>query len=877
MTFALDCMGYDQRLTIIGLFQLWIRKHSVAYDVSEKSSSLTTASNPDPKGALEYSTANAYLVLDKDVAATSNLKRNDDLSLTFTGSKVTLPVTKRALASHLSMADSIVNLSPDYLSFLGAMNNEVNMILLMHCSSDQIANIGVEGKNQCTSNELRQTSAPNCACCMMDDQFTLETSRNTGVSPPFTNCHSYFDEEGSVLSKLSLLASHDGGVAIKSAGETKYDGSGEEFTTTLFGQTEVYTALIQSHTVNDLMFGYPSAYLGAVAFDAQLDQAKKSLLSPLSSKELAKRMLTGQLDADLSFKLGNMADYTSKVGSVCFASCLDGSDCSGYAPERHETSNVDKVKLGGIDCKPYTPTFETVAKCQAANTALLLNPGDSDFEACVCANGSNEWSTQGCCLAAGKHDGNDLMGAGCLFEVAGIVDPNYTGMDTSIPNTVDLGTALQSWMRREASNPASEFLCPAEGTSIAEHELFGHYEAFDGNTEHVSYFHTGNPRIRQDDVNNPASLEYIAPVTGSSGKYFPPKGLTVKVGTSHISDGFPRKVPHPVYVPSVRRAIDFVFEGRRQNFVRNKICGTDTCIVSARLLPLNTTFNFTESGNDGTGLPFNGVKPVGHFSGPSTTGRPEYLHQPLFFAGDEALYTQQDNTHVDSASGNGIKIYRPATDSDPGAFNPSETGPNYQLVDRAYVEMKKDDLQSHIDIEVASGLGARQRMKFGTSYSIWECDPSTNEKCSVAVNSKGANACFPTAGTAALGAMTAADQNDLATLDRNNFTYPCSAANLFTPNVVGGKIVPMYWYEESTIHATANEIDQLSAYAVAYSQSGKTFMTVWALVFVSIFIGFSMLLLCLCFEQNHSFMSAEMQVLIDPTKSSVALPTKSVA
>lgn len=849
----------------------------MAYDVSAKSSSLTAASTPDPKGALEYSTANAYLVLDKDVAATSNLKRNDDLSLTFTGSKVTLPVTKRALAGHLSMADSVVNLSPDYLSFLGAMNDEVNMILLLHCSSDQIANIGVAGKSQCSNNELRQTSAPNCACCMMDDKFTLETSRNTGVPPPFTNCHSYFDEEGPVLSKLSLLASQDGGVSIKSAGEKKYDGSGEDFTATLFGQTEIHTALIQSHTVNDLMFGYPSAYIGAVAFDAQLDQAKKSLSSPLSSKELAKRMLTGQMDSDLSFKLGNTADYSSKVGSVCFAKCLEGSGCSGHAPERHETSNVEKVKLGGIDCKPYTSTFETVAKCKAVNAALVLYPTDSDFEACVCANGSNEWSTQGCCLAAGKLDGNDLMGEGCLFEVAGIVDPNYAGMDTSIPNTVDLGSALQNWISREASNPSTEFLCPAEGTSIAEHGMFGYYEAFDGNTEHVSYYHTGNARIQQDDVNDPTSLEYIAPVTGSSGKYFPPKGLTVKVGTSHISDGFPRKVPHPVYVPSARKTIDFVFEGRRPNFVRNKICGTDTCMVSARLLPVNTTFNFTESVHDGTGLPFNGLKPIGHFSGPSTTGRPEYIHNPLFFAGDEALYTQQDNAHVDSGNGNGIKIYRPATDSDPGAFNPSESGPNYQLVDQAYVASKKDDLQSHIDIEVATGLGARQRMKFGTSFSIWECNPSTNDKCTAAVNSKGANGCFSTVGATAFDAMTVADQNDHTTLDRNNFTYPCSAANLLTPHVVGGKIIPMYWYEESTIHATTDEIDVLAAYAVSYSQSGKTFMTVWTLVFVCIFFGFSMLLLCLCFEQNHSFMSAEIQVPVDPTQSSVAVSAKSAA
>lgn len=74
---------------------------------------------------------------------------------------------------------------------------------------------------------------------------------------------------------------------------------------------------------------------------------------------------------------------------------------------------------------------------------------------------------------------------------------------------------------------------------IDEHFLFGHYESFDGSVEHVTYYHTGNSRMRQDDVANSASTEYTTPVAGGSGKYFPPKGLAVKVGTSEISDGYP--------------------------------------------------------------------------------------------------------------------------------------------------------------------------------------------------------------------------------------------------------------------------------------------------------------------------------------------------
>jgi hypothetical protein len=472
--------------------------------------------------------------LDRDVTATSNLKRNADLGLTTSSdSKVTLPTAKKALASHLSMRDSVSNFSPDYISFLGAMNDEVNMILSLQCTSRQIANIGDAGKAQCTGNEFGDISV-NCACCMFDDDYQLASSRNNGSPPAFVNCNSYFDDEGPLLSLLSLLASYDGGVSIKAAGEKKYDGSGDNFASTLFGQTEVHTALIQTHTVNDLMFGFPSAYLGRVAYLAQRSQAQVASPASFTKNDVSKLMLTGALDSDLSFKLGDVATYTSDVGKVCYSTCSDGDGCSGHAPERHEFSDVNKIKLGGIDCKPYTSTFETVTKCIAINAVLSLDPNADGFEACICANNSDEWSTQGCCLAAGMNANEDLAGAGCLFEVAGVVDPNYTGMDSSIANAVDLGAAVQSWIDKQDSKMSSTFMCPAEGSGIAEHAKFGHYESFYGSDLHVTYYHTGNDRMRQDDVSSTDSTAYLSKVSGSSGKYFRPKGESSVYFSVHV-------------------------------------------------------------------------------------------------------------------------------------------------------------------------------------------------------------------------------------------------------------------------------------------------------------------------------------------------------
>jgi hypothetical protein len=846
--------GSDAHVVEQGPYKL--QKHTVAYDVTQSPSPLTDASDPDPKGSLKYSTANAYLVLDRDVTATSTLKRNADLTVTTSSdSKITLPVVKKALADHLSMNDHVTNFSPEYISFLGAMNDEVNLMLSLYCTSAQIGNTGVAGKAQCTGEEFGDISA-NCACCMLDDEYQLETSRSsTGSSPNYVNCNSLFDDEGPVISTLSLLASYDGGVAIKAAGETKYDGSGSNFASTMFGQTEIHTALIQSHTVNDLMFGYPSAYLGRIAYQAQLSQAQEA--APLSSTkaEVSKLMLTGAMDSDLSFKLGDVAGYTSDVGKVCFSTCTDATGCTGYAPARHEFSDVDKIKLGGIDCKPFTATFSTVAKCTAINAALTLDPNAANYQACGCANGSNEWSTHGCCLSSGVHDGEDLAGSGCLYEVAGVVDPNYTGMDTTTPNAVDLGTAIKSWMDKQESKVTSTFMCPAQGSGIAEHSMFGHLESFDGSDSHVTYYHTGNKRMRQNDVSSGSSTPYLSMVSGSSGKYFKPKGLFVKVGTSQVTDGIPVGA-HPVYIEGAKKPIDFVFEGFRTGFVRNKVCGTDTCIVSARMRPNVTSFVFNEDVADGAGMPYDGLQPVGHVKGPSVTGRPEYIHHPLYYNGDEALYTQQDNTHVDKADGNGLKIYRPKTDANPGNFDVSSE--SYQLVDKAYVDGQTDELHSHIDIEVATGLGARQRMRFGTSYSLWECDPAINNKCKLGLKSKGEHSCYKsTSGADIFNALDDSVKTDLRTLGRDVPSYACSAANVLTPEVVAGKILPMYWSEESTVHMKTQEIDRVAAIANEYMAEGNNFILIICFTYFLVFLGFSMLLLCLCFEQKHQFLQAE--------------------
>jgi hypothetical protein len=115
---------------------------------------------------------------------------------------------------------------------------------------------------------------------------------------------------------------------------------------------------------------------------------------------------------------------------------------------------------------------------------------------------------------------------------------------------------------------------------------------------------------------NLASKKYTSPLTGGSGKYFTLKGVTVKVG----ENGIPLKV-----IPEAKNSIDFAFKGLRNNGVQNKICGSDTCNISARLRPSAIAFKANKVVVDGIGLPFDGLQPIGHVKGQSVTGHPEYF------------------------------------------------------------------------------------------------------------------------------------------------------------------------------------------------------------------------------------------------------------
>lgn len=829
-----------------------LKKFSIRHDVAFAASTLTDAEQPNANGAVEYDVANAYIVLDQDTAITSNLQRSTaDLSLDWSGTAAELashPLLEKTMPSHLAMSDEITNLSPPFLSVLGAFNDEFNLILSLSCTAEQIANIDSAGTNtgggdkaQCSASQMNDFAETDCACCMHDVAYQANVG---GAQATFLNCNDFLDEESSTaVSTLSLLAQYDGGVAVKESGEAKYDGSGDNFIQTMYEQTTIYSPLIQTHTVNDMTFGYPSAVVGKIVPAALLSTAEKVHYDANDSArgttvDVATAMLTGQMDDSLPFALGDVAAYTKTVAAVCSSSCeaVDASDalydsplgwtCSGTAPSRYEADSPDEIALGDIDCMPYSSTFATMMQCNAIDSHLSSNPNDPEYSACICADGSSDWTTEGCCLAAGMLGGEDLIGNGCLFEVEGVLDDtNYAGT-ASGSTSVNIGAALESYITNEPSSKSSRFTCPATGApSLPEHELFNRFEVHQGQSSYELYYATGHPRIQQDDKSATTNSSAIYSLPASSGyelTYVPPKGLDFNSPPNTLSSGTARLVPHPIHVEAGKVPVDF-FNDKDWGYAvqRAKTCGTSECLLAARMSSMDSSFVRSEATDAmGRGMPYDGLQPIGHDDGPSDSGRPVYFHQPLYLNGDAELLSQQNNSHVDSAtaSGNGIQIYRPiAEESDPGSFTVGDANPNYSLVQETTWTTDDGDLRSYFDIEPATGIVARSRMRFGKSYSIWECDPATNANCNRAgegggSSSSSASDCYQTV------ART------------TGLTYSCSAGNVLTPKVVGGKIMPHHWYEEFTKGAAPEEIDALHS-IIQQRHTSLRWWTGWLLLF----------------------------------------------
>ena len=205
-----------------------------------------------------------------------------------------------------------------------------------------------------------------------------------------------------------------------------------------------------------------------------------------------------------------------------------------------------------------------------------------------------------------------------------------------------------------------------------------------------------------------------------------------------------------------------------------------------------------------------------------------YVSQSLYFNSDEKIYTQQNSSHTEGPIGNGIKIFRTKdTLSDPGIFVADSSDTKYVVVDKNWVNKNKDILQSYFDVEPATGTGIRIKQRFGLSYSVWECDPVKNDDCSLLRLSNGIGKCYGDASKIILDRMNSSVKDKLTAAKQTDFNFSCSAANILSPRLIGGKIIPMYWYEDARTYVDKEDIDSITSLSKEWFNLATKFAWLW--------------------------------------------------
>jgi hypothetical protein len=160
-------------------------------------------------------------------------------------------------------------------------------------------------------------------------------------------------------------------------------------------------------------------------------------------------------------------------------------------------------------------------------------------------------------------------------------------------------------------------------------------------------------------------------------------------------------------------------------------------------------------------------------------GKPLIMSSPNYFGSEPIVLTQTANQERGSNLTTGIKIFqtRESYDLDAAVLSPPR-----QVTAETWAE-NADTFSGHLLLEPATGLTLDGTVVNQFSTFSWNCNPKIDPSCGMFFFNKSAShgrLCYHTG---------------------PNY-FPCSAANVFTPRVMGGKVLPIFWMRASPTIST---------------------------------------------------------------------------
>lgn len=157
-------------------------------------------------------------------------------------------------------------------------------------------------------------------------------------------------------------------------------------------------------------------------------------------------------------------------------------------------------------------------------------------------------------------------------------------------------------------------------------------------------------------------------------------------------------------------------------------------------------------------------------------GRPLIMSSPNYYDSDPVVLTQSDNQPRKSVLTTGISIFQTRDGYEPDS--PSLDAP--RAVTPETWETFSASYSGHLDLEPATGVTLGGSIVNQMSTLSWNCNPAIDPSCGMFFYNQSAS------------------QGNLC--HHNGISYfPCSSANVYTPKVMGGKVLPIFWLRASPV------------------------------------------------------------------------------
>lgn len=237
------------------------------------------------------------------------------------------------------------------------------------------------------------------------------------------------------------------------------------------------------------------------------------------------------------------------------------------------------------------------------------------------------------------------------------------------------------------------------------------------------------------------------------------RGITSDFLDYDFTDGDPKYTEEEIWSSYKLRTLNITYQKR------SEVSGIETNHFLVNIPNLTTAAEIQAAQKSGQ-MPYQNLDNLVY----ALDGSPVIMSLPNWYGSEPAILSQTSNADRLSPSTVGVNVYRTRSsyskDSQPLA-EPT-------LVNEDTWETYGNQIyRGKVDIEPGTGITLTGQIANQFSVFTWNCNPKIDPSCGFQATAQSAT-------------------DPLCYLDGTR-QYPCSGANVFTPKVMGGKVIPVYF------------------------------------------------------------------------------------